>query len=338
MGIIRETISDFQMVEKKEAVLAGVSGGPDSVAMILALLQIREEYGLTLGIAHLNHALRKGESNQDEAFVKHLAKTLDLPFYSKTTDVKSLARNKGLSIEEAGRNARYAFFKELFKTHGYSKIATGHNHDDNAELVLMNLLRGAGVKGLSGIPPKRDNLYIRPLINVSKSQILKFLKREKQNFVIDSSNDDLSFLRNKIRHILLPLLKKEYNPEVHNCLNRTSRILMQENEFMEEQERLSFLNVLKDNQKNLVELFLGAFNDLHPAMKQRVARKAILMVKGDLRRITLRHIQDITHLASVSPNGKSLDLPGQIRVFKSRQTLCFIKEAIPLRNIDRSKS
>ncbi|MCP4022204.1 MAG: tRNA lysidine(34) synthetase TilS [Desulfobacteraceae bacterium] len=336
LDILKETISQFNMIQKKEAILIAVSGGPDSVALVRGLLLIKDEYELTFGIAHLNHELRGAESQRDQDFVKNLAQKLNLPFYLETRDIKSWSKEKGLSLEEAGRNARYEFFSQTACSHGFTKIATGHTRDDNAELVLMNLLRGAGLKGLSGIPPQRNNLFIRPMIHITRSQVMDFLDRQNQNFVVDSSNEDPAFLRNKIRNQLLPLLENDYNPEIRDCLNRTSQILSQENLFLEKHTSLAFKDVLKHRKDDLIELMLDQFNELHISMKQRMARKAIFTIKGDLRRITLRHIQDIIHLASTSETGKSLDLPGQIRVLKTRRFLCFRKEAIPLRDLDRS--
>jgi len=337
LDIVQQTLSDHDMIKKKDAVLAAVSGGPDSMTLAHVLLQLKNEYDLTLGTAHLNHGLRFEDANRDELFVKKIAYELDLPFFSKTEDIQSIAVQESLSIETAGRNARYAFFKKTAKEHGYSKIATGHTYDDNAELVLMNLLRGAGAKGLSGIPPKRNDLFIRPLIRVTKSTILEFLSHKDQSYMIDSSNEDTVFLRNKIRHHLLPMLEKEYNPEVQDCLNRTSQILKLENEFMEDLTLDTFQQLLKKEHVGFIELFLDRFNDLHPAIKHRVVRKAILNTKGDLLRIALGHVQDIVQLALSSPKGKSLDLPGQIRVFKTRDTICFKKESMPLRDLDRSQ-
>ncbi len=332
-----ETISQFDMIQKKDAVLAGVSGGPDSVALVRVLVYLIASMDLTLGIAHLNHGLRGEESQRDESFVQELSQKLGLPFFSKTMDIRRLAKQEHLSIEEAGRNARYAFFTQTADTQGFTKIATGHNQDDNAEQVLMNLLRGSGPNGLTGIPPVRENRFIRPLIQLPKSRILNFLKEKDQAFVLDSSNTDESYLRNKIRHNLIPLLEQTFNPEIKASLDRLSHILRQEEDFLAGQAT-QVLNICTIEQdRDLVALSIPNLIKHHPALVNRVLRLAIARVKKDLRRITLTHIQDILAFMDRSESGKSLDLPGQIRVYKTRGQLVLQKEALPLRELGKAQ-
>ena len=330
---VYETIAQFDMVQKEDAILAAVSGGPDSVAMVRVLLPFANSRNLTLGIAHLNHDLRGGESQRDEAFVKALAQKLGLPFFCKTMDIQGLAKKEHLSIEEAGRNARYAFFVQIADTHGYTKIATGHTLDDNAEQVLMNLLRGSGPKGLCGIPPIRGNRFIRPLIQLSKAQILTFLKDKNQAFMTDSSNTDESYLRNKIRHNLIPQLEQQFNPEIKASLDRLSHILRQEEDFLTDQAIKVLKRCMAKQTKTFVALSIPELAPTHPALVNRVLRLAIGLVKQDLKAITLTHIQDIINLMDRSESGKSLDLPGQIRVYRTWENLCIQKEALPLREL-----
>ncbi len=332
-----ETISQFDMIQKKDTVLAGVSGGPDSVALIRVLVHLTAGMDLTLGIAHLNHDLRAEESQRDETFVRKLSEKLGLPFFSKTMDIRRLAKQEHLSIEEAGRNARYAFFEKTAETKGFTKIATGHNQDDNAEQVLMNLLRGSGPKGLTGIPPVRENRFIRPLIQLPRSRILNFLKKKKHPFVLDSSNTDESYLRNKIRHNLIPLLEQRFNPEIKSSLDRLSHILRQEEDFLTDQATQVFNLCTIEQNTTLVALSIPTLIKHHPALVNRVLRLAIAQVKKDLRRITLTHIQDILGFMDKSESGKSLDLPGQIRVYRTREQLMLQKEALPLRELGEAQ-
>jgi tRNA(Ile)-lysidine synthase len=328
-----DTIARFDMIQKKDAVLIGVSGGPDSVTLVQVLLCLAKSRDLTLGIAHLNHGLRGKDADRDETFVRDLAEQLDLPFFSRTMDIRAQAKKQRLSIEEAGRNARYAFFTQTADTQGFTKIAIGHHQDDNAEQVLMNLLRGSGPKGLTGIPPVRENRFIRPLILMPKSRILNFLKEKGTAFVQDSSNTDESYLRNKIRHTLIPLLEEEFNPEIKAGLDRLSHILRQEEDFLTDQATQTFnLCTIKENAP-LVTLSIPQLTQNHPALVNRVLRLAIARVKQNLRQITLTHIQDILALMNSSESGKSLDLPGQIRVYRTRDTLFLQKEALPLREL-----
>lgn len=336
-GEVLETICQYRMLDKSDKILMGVSGGPDSIAMARVLISLKQskEKPKSLGIAHLNHNLRGEESARDEAFVKAFARDHKLPLFVESVHVGELARKNKLSMEEAGRNARYDFFSRIATANGYTKIATGHNWDDHTELVLMNLLRGAGPKGLSGIPPVRENRFIRPLINISKFRILAFLRENNQLFVQDSSNLDPAFLRNRVRHSLIPFLEKEFNPDIRTGMDRLSKILGQEDSYLTRQAGKAYETCKTGQEKTLITLSLKALSCLDPAIARRVLRQAVKAVKKDLRRISLTHIQDIIHL--VESRGKSIDLPDRIRVYKDRDLLYIRKEALPLRELGQGR-
>ena len=336
--IITSTIDDFKMLKVKDRVLVAVSGGSDSICLVLCLLILKKKYQIKLGIAHLNHQLREEESLRDELFVEKFAQKLNLAFYCRQIDVKDHAKKNGLSIEQAGRKLRYDYFQHLKAEYGYTKIATGHNKNDNAELVLMNLLRGSGSKGLSGIPYVRDGIYIRPLIRVLKEQILDFLNLKNQKFMFDSSNNDMSYLRNKIRCRLLEYLESEFNPEIINALDRVSTILKSQEDYfeMETQKAVNFCLYKKNDSS--VSLYTKKICDLHPALLKRVLREAIKKIKGNLNQITFGHINDIIFFSSNAISGKSLDLPGQIRVYKKPDNNIMIKkEKKSLRDIGKQE-
>jgi tRNA(Ile)-lysidine synthase len=337
MENITNTIFDYNMIDQKDTVLAAVSGGPDSVAMVLSLLALKEKYAIKIGIAHLNHMLRGEESFRDEAFVKKLADTLALPFHEKRKDVKAYAKKYRLSIEEAGREARYDFFKQIGQSHGYSKVALGHTKDDNAELVLMNLLRGSGPRGLSGIPPIRDDNYIRPLIRVSKIKILAFLTLKKQAYVFDSSNKDMKYLRNNIRYRLIPHLQSEYNPDIIDALDRLSNILKLEEDFWDAETKIQFNHCLVKANNSSIIFSKTLLSELHPALLNRVLRKAIGKIKKNLKRISFAHLVDIVEFCFNKSPGISLDLPGQIRVYKKNDAIVIKKEDKPLRKIGKKE-
>ncbi len=334
------TIHEFHMLDQKDKVLIAVSGGPDSVALGLAMLGVRQTYDITIGIAHLNHMLRGEASNKDEAFVKTFAHKLNLPFYSEHHDVQAYAKKYRLSIETAGREVRYAFFDRLSNLHGYKKIATGHTADDNIELVLMNLLRGAGSKGLSGIPPVRGDRVIRPLIKTSKKQIIDFLAQQNQAYQVDESNTDPAYLRNRIRNKLIPHLQSDYNPEITDALGRMSHIMRQEEDLMDAETKKQFnrCRTEPESDSNSSIIFSKArLSTLHPAILNRVIRMALKHLKKDLNRISYTHIKDIIDLCFHHPSGKSLDMPGQIRIYKTKAHLLIKKETSPLRNIGRKE-
>ena len=334
---VTNTIDDYSMLEKKDSILVAVSGGADSISLVLLLLALKAKYIIKIGIAHLNHMLRDEESLRDEIFVKQFAKNLNLPFFCQQINVRAHAKNKGLSFEQAGRELRYEYFMQLANEHGYTKIATGHNKEDNAELVLMNLLRGSGPKGLCGIPPIRDNIYIRPLIRISKTRILDFLKLENQDYMFDSSNNDTIYLRNKIRHQLLPHLESQFNGEIIDALDRLSNILKLDEDYLEEQTLKEYNNCLLHTDISSVSLSKKQLSDLHPGILNRVLRNAIKTVKNNLNQITQGHIKDIVQFAFNNLSGTSLDLPGRIRAYKQKDIIILKKEKKPLREMGRQE-
>ncbi len=330
-----QTLAAHEMVQPKDAVLVAVSGGPDSMALARALTHVAPELELRIGLAHLNHGLRGPDADRDQAFVQQFAEVHGLPCFSETRDIKRLAREKGDSLEETGRNARYDFFFRTAADYGYTRIATGHTRDDNAEQVLMALVRGSGSKGLSGIPAKRNAMIIRPLIDRSRQEIIDFLEALNQAYITDDSNLDPVFLRNRVRNHLIPLLEKDYNPNIRQGLHRLSRILGEEARFLEDHTCRAFDLCIKNKGPDAVFLSIPDLAVLHPALISRVLRHAVRHVKTNLRRITHDHITAIRDLAAGAASGKHLDLPDRIRVYKTRDRLCIKKETLPLRQLGR---
>ena len=332
---VHRTIESHDMIQTGDAVLVAVSGGPDSMALVRVMMALAPGLNLRIGLAHLNHGLRGGDAGRDQAFVQQFADAHSLPCFCETRDVAALARNRKLSLEDAGRRARYDFFCRTADRHGYPCIATGHTRDDNAEQVLMALLRGSGPAGLAGIPARRDDRIIRPLIDCSRKEIMAFLTALGQTFVTDDSNRDPLFLRNRIRHHLIPLLEKDYNPGIKQGLHRLSRIQGPEDHFLDDHARQAFDTCVEKKTPSSVLLSLSGLEALHPALFPRVLRHAVRHVKTDLRRITHDHISAIRHLAAHAAPGSHLDLPDQIRVYKTREQICVKKEALPLRQLGR---
>lgn len=330
-GVIR----DFGMIPEGAAVLAGVSGGPDSIALARVLISLAPSLGFSPGIAHLNHGLRGEESDRDEAFTRKFAQQFALPCFIEQADIAARAKAAGASLEEAGRNARYGFFTRVARANGYDCIALGHNADDNAEQVLMGLIRGAGTKGLSGIPPIRDGRIIRPLIHCSRAQILSFLDSLGQPYVLDSSNQDPQFLRNRVRQELIPFLEKGYNPNIRKGLNRLSTILRAEEAYMDHCAGQALETCLKHRHPDALVLNIKSLAACHPALGLRVLRKSIAAIKSDLKRVSAAHIRAALDLALSGETGKHLDLPGRIRIYRDRNGLRIQKEALPLRELGR---
>ena len=327
------------MFSKGDRVLVGVSGGPDSIALLLFLLEIKGQYSLDIGIAHLNHMLRGDEADRDEGFVNKLASSRNITCYIEKKDVAAYAKENKLSIEDSARQVRYSFLQDTLKEHKYTKIALGHNNDDNAELILMNILRGSGPKGLAGIPPVRESIIVRPLIKIPKQEIISFLDSIGQEYMIDSSNNENIYLRNSIRNSLIPLIEKKYNPKIKESLIRLSHIIKDEDDWMEKETELIFDKAIKNSmpRSDCIEFSRDILEKCHPALRKRLLRKAIIMVNGNLKKISLRHINDAVKLFLADTSGESIDLPSQIRVFKEQESLFIKKESIPLRELGEKR-
>lgn len=331
---IYKTIHTHRMFQPGDRVLVGVSGGPDSVALLYGLKAVSPKLGLTLAIGHLNHDLRGHASNRDASFVAALANRLHLAFFSEKRDVRAYRHLHRLSLETAARQVRYAFFNNVIKIHNYNKIALGHHMDDNAELILMNLLRGSGPTGLSGIPPVRDRLIVRPMIDVTRMQIMDYLAQENHDYVIDASNTDQKHLRNRIRIELLPHLTAEYNPRLVHSLNHMARICRSENRWMEQMIKPVFENVVVDCNHQTVVFSIPKVTRLNPAVQRRLIRKAIRHITGDLRKISFEHIEAIREaLRTDGRVPKSIDLPHRIRVSRMDQSLVLRRERHSLRHV-----
>ena len=209
---VRKSTVRHGLLEKGDKVLVACSGGADSTALLLALLELSGEYDLRIAVAHFNHRLRRA-SDQDERFVIRLARKLGLSVYVKREDIRAWAKKHGQNIEEAGRERRYRFLRDTASRVGARKIATGHTLTDQAETVLMRLLRGTGPRGLEGIAPCVDNLIIRPLIDVERREVEAYLRSSETPHREDESNRNLGYLRNRVRRRLIPYLEKSFEPE-----------------------------------------------------------------------------------------------------------------------------
>ena len=327
-----ETIADSAMLESGDTVLVGVSGGQDSVALVHILMELAPLFPFRLGIAHLDHGLRGDDSIRDARFVTALAEKLHLDCHIEKRDVQRYRQYHKLSLEEAARQVRYDFYDSTAAKYGYTKIALGHHADDNAELVLMFLVRGSGPDGVSGIPPVRDGRIIRPLIRLTRQEIKEYFSEKDLSYVSDSSNFDDRFLRNRIRNHLIPELKASYNPGVTRNLNRLADIFRKEKEWLEAVITPIYEQVVTKTDNNGLRLSLTAFQEHPEAVKRRLVRKAIAEVKGNLRRISYFHIEAVLRLAASDSRRGSLDLPDRVRVGRDGPGLYVIKKKHPLRD------
>jgi len=321
---VEATIRRYHMLDEGDAVLVGVSGGPDSVALLHALLALQPKWSLRLVIAHLNHQLRGSTADQEAAFVDRLAADLGIPYEIGSINVAEYGIENRLSLQEAAREARYTFYDEVATKHSANKIALGHHADDNAESMLMHLLRGTGPLGLAGIPPVRHPRIIRPLIDLTRKEILAFLELGGFEHMIDSSNLNTKYLRNRIRLELLPDLKEHYNPNMVSALNRLASILRDEEDFWNQEVRRTLKGLVVDQRPGRLCLAAHRLSELHPALLRRLIRCAVLSLKGGLKRLGHVHVEAVTRLiAAPAPSGR-LDLPRGVRVVLDRDEICFV--------------
>jgi tRNA(Ile)-lysidine synthase len=327
---VKRTIAEHEMVVSGAAVLVGVSGGPDSVALLHILQHLAPEYGLRLAVAHLNHGLRK-EADDEAEFVATLALNFGLACYIKKEDVSRFRRRHRLSLEEAARMRRYAFYNDLANRHRFDKIALGHQADDNAELVLMFMIRGSGPVGFAGIPPVRADRIIRPLIRLPRPDILDYLKSVDLAYTTDRSNRDMRFMRNRIRSHLVPLLRRTYNPKISEALNRLADIQREEQAWIDGIADRLYREVRLTNDANRLHMSIAHLVRQPKAAQRRIIRKAIADIKGDLRRISFSHVTAAVDLLSDDRPDGMLDLPDGIMLVRNGNVLRVSKRSGPAR-------
>lgn len=309
---VERTITTHAMFQQNDHVLVGVSGGSDSVALLHVLFELAPRYDLQLGIAHLNHGLRGKEADADAEFVSSLAKKFDLPCYIQKRNIRQFQAAGKLSLEEAARRVRYTFYHQVAEKNGFNKIALGHQANDNAEHMLMYLFRGSGPLGLSGIPPIRDGKIVRPLIRLTTSEIKNYLAVTGADYVTDRTNTDPQFIRNRIRHQLLPILTASYNPKLIVSLNRLADIMRTEEQWMNDAIRPIFDAVVVSKEAGNLTFSALDLNRIQLAVRRRIIRMAVEAVKGDLRRINFNHIESLLKLLEKGRSCGHLDLPGCI--------------------------
>jgi tRNA(Ile)-lysidine synthase len=309
---VRATIAQHKLVEPGDTVVVGVSGGPDSLALLHALRALRAELGIALHVAHLNHRLRGDESDADAQFVAQLAREWQLPATIEARDVAALARERKLSVEEAARHARYAFLAQVAQRVGARVIAVAHNADDQVETVLMHLMRGAGLAGLRGMQyksqiPNSQFHLVRPLLDVQRVEIESYCKQHYLKPRFDRSNLDTTFFRNRLRHEVLPFLEK-LNPNLRRVLLRAARAIADDYDFLHAQARDAFARVAREEGGAIV-FDRAAWRALHPALQRGTLRAAVQRLRGDLRNIDWTHVEDARRVALEKPTGAQATLP-----------------------------
>ena len=316
---VNQTILRHALIASGDRILIGVSGGPDSMALLHALWELREDWKISLIVCYLNHGLRP-EAEEEESFVGKAAGTLGIPFLAGKADVRALRKEKRLSLQEAAREARYAFLQETARACRADKIALGHTADDQAELVLMRLLRGSGSRGLAGIPPQRGHLFIRPLIGVWRNDVEFFLHEKKISFRDDPSNRSSRFLRNRIRHELLPLLEN-YNPRIRPILVQMADRFRLEEEYWQILVQEKFPAVVRGQKKGSLDLDIRALEECPLPLRLHLYRQAVEQILGHLRRFSFPHFMAMEKLSRNPEPNKEIRLPCGILAAKRYQVL-----------------
>ena len=323
---VARVVRQHHLFRTGDTVIVGLSGGADSTAL-LELLNGLPDLSPRLVAAHLNHCLRGPQSDNDEEFCRALALRHAIPFESRRTDVGELAGNQGLNLEDAGRRARIAFFDEVRKKWQATAVALGHHADDQAETVLMRLLRGAGPDGLAGMPYCNGRGYIRPLLEISRAEIEGYLTKHGLTWCEDASNRDTAFLRNRIRHELLPLLER-YNPAVRERLTITASLLADENHLLERLAEEAFSQACAGG-GGAWACDVGKLAQHPPAMRRRVLRLVLERLAGSLDHFSRRHITALELLLDSPRPNASLDLPQGITVVREYGSLRVQRLASP---------
>lgn len=304
---IEQTIKKNHLLNDGDVVVIALSGGADSCALLMSLAGLASIRRLKLVAAHFNHGLRQAESDEDEEFCRNLAERHDLPFESERMRQPTVPR--GMSPEDYFRRERYTFLEKVADRHGADKIALGHHLQDQAETVLLNMLRGSGLDGLKGFVPMRDNKFIRPLMDVTRKEIQEFLAQSGTRYRDDSSNDSTIYLRNRIRNELIPFLKERYNPKIEETLARSAEIMRREDAFLTE-----CVNVIlssPDIKRKREEASVCAENlrSLHAALRFRLIRALLESISPAGKGFSFVHIQSVVNLLAEPSSGKRIALP-----------------------------
>ena len=324
---VRKQILKLHMIEPNDRILVGVSGGADSVALLLVLKEIQKELEFTLEAIHVEHGIRGAESQADQSFVEELCKSLQVDYHSYSVDVPEYARRNGLGLEEAARLMRYEIFEKeaLLRK---AKIALAHHMEDNAETILFQMARGSSLNGLCGMQPVREGtsgvIYIRPLLSIHRKDIENYLDEQQQAFCTDSTNADIEYSRNYIRKVILPDLTK-INAQAVSHINESASYLSDVRDFMEKEVESAWEDIATVGES--IVLDIEKIKVLHLVLQKEIIYKAIGIMAGGKKDISSVHVEQVLGL-SQNQSGKEISLPNQLTAIRENATirLFFSKE------------
>ena len=319
-----ETIKKYGLIQAKDKIVLGVSGGPDSITMLDILRQIQEEFDFEIVVAHINHMIRK-EAIQDEEYVKKYCEKNSIEFFVKRIDVMSVANNRKIGTEEAGRFVRYEFFDEILKQTESNKIAIAHNKNDKVETIIMHVLRGSGLSGLKGIEPIRGNI-IRPLIECEREEIEKYCDENRLEPRIDKTNFENDYTRNKIRNIVIPYIEKELNPNIIETIDRLSEVVKKEDRYLEKVALDVYDKILIKQELGQIILELKGFNEQDEVIKSRIILYTVKKLFGSSQGIEKIHINDIIKLCNNNIGNKYLTPNKKIKILVKDKKIFFMAQ------------
>ncbi|HHW58455.1 MAG TPA: tRNA lysidine(34) synthetase TilS [Clostridia bacterium] len=316
------TIKKYKMIDKNDKIVLGVSGGPDSLCMLDILYNLKDIFHLDLYVVHVNHMIRGEEAKRDAQFVEKMCHSLKLPFFLFEKDVRKIAKEMRYSEEEAGRYVRYQVFDEVLKKIKGNKIAVAHNKNDVVETVLLNLIRGSGMAGLIGIKPVNGNI-IRPLIELEREEIERYLKERGLQAVIDFTNYQEVYKRNKIRLNLIPYIDEMFEVNIAENIYRMATILLEENDYLERESERIFEAICEFKEGEVVA-DIEKLKFQHLAIQRRLIRFMYQKLKGDIYGLEYIHVEDVLKLLD-KPTSSKVNLPFEIEALKSYNNLIIRK-------------
>ena len=327
---ILDTIKKYDLIENGDKVVIGVSGGPDSITLLDVLLKIKNKEIIIFDIVvcHINHMIRN-DAIEDEKYVKEYCKKNNIECFINRVNVEEISKIEKKGTEETGRKVRYEFFKDILEKTNSNKIATAHNKNDNVETVIMNIIRGSGTSGLRGIEAKRREI-IRPLINCSREEIEEYCEKNSLKPRIDKTNLENTYTRNKIRNMLIPYIKENFNPNIIETINRLSDLSKEENYYLDKVTDKAYKKILLEKKLNCITLDLKMFNLLETVIKNRVVLYTINELFGTKSGIEKKHIEDIIKLCNNKIGNKYLIPNKKVKILIKNKKIFFIaNEKLP---------
>ena len=318
---IQRTITAQRLLRVGARIVVGVSGGADSVALLYALKRLRAAWKLHVHVAHLDHGLRDA-SSADATFVRELSLRWRLPVTIEHRDVSAMCAREGWSLEDGARRIRYQFLLDVARRQRAETVALAHTADDQAETVLMRLIRGTGLLGLGAIPIKRpleEVWVVRPLLEVWRREILEWLEQERLTYRDDASNRDSRFVRNRIRLELLPLLEREYNPNIKGTLTQLAEQSRWDYAFLQAAAARQWKRTVKVQPPERVVVSIAAFERQPNALQRQLVRQAIQRVQAESGQIEFRHWLVVERLFKEQPIGTLVDLPGGVQLRREKE-------------------